>query len=145
MQLLDLKSKDMRTGKFVEFKSKLEGLEVHKCIHVAQHKWTSLKEVPWVEALIFGTWNNFPEYYSEAKKLAFGVLTVFGSICLCEQAFCCMNIIKSKVRSQLTNTNLESYLKLITTNYELDLTKLSKGMQSQWFHWCNYQLFYYFS
>jgi hypothetical protein len=45
-----------------------------------------------------------------------------------------MNIIKSKVRSQLTNENLESCLKLKTTGYEPNLSKLSKTMQSQRSH-----------
>ncbi|GBN10063.1 hypothetical protein AVEN_11086-1, partial [Araneus ventricosus] len=101
MQLLDLKTKDLWSGKFTELKSKLEELEVQKCMHIAQHKWTALKEIPRVEALIFGAWNSLPECYSEVKKLAYGVLTTFGSTYSFEQTFSCMNIIKSKVRSQL--------------------------------------------
>ncbi|GBN80434.1 hypothetical protein AVEN_196681-1, partial [Araneus ventricosus] len=147
MQLLDLKTKelwlvvscflaqepakDLWSGKFTELKSKLE---VQKCMHIAQHKWTALKEIQRVEALIFGAWNSLPECYSEVKKMAYGVLTIFGSTYSCEQAFSCMNISKSKVRSQLTNKNLESCLKLKTTNYKPDLIKLSKGMQSQCSH-----------
>ncbi|GBM73669.1 hypothetical protein AVEN_133840-1 [Araneus ventricosus] len=46
MQLLDLKTKDLRSGKFTELKSKLEELEVQKFMHIAQHKWTALKEIP---------------------------------------------------------------------------------------------------
>lgn len=134
MQLLDLKTKDLWSGKFTELKSKLEELEVQKCMHIAQHKWTALKEMPRVEDLIFGAWNSLPECYSEVKKLAYGVLTIFGSTYSCEQAFSCMNIIKSKARSQLTNENLESCLKLKTTSYKPDLIKLSKGMQSQCSH-----------
>ncbi|GBM83118.1 hypothetical protein AVEN_76568-1, partial [Araneus ventricosus] len=97
MQLLDLKTKDLWSDKFTEFKSKLEELEVQKCMHIAQHNWTALKEIPRVEALIFGAWNSLPECYSEMKKLAYGVLTIFESTYSCEQAFSCMNIIKSKV------------------------------------------------
>ncbi|GBM18544.1 hypothetical protein AVEN_47937-1 [Araneus ventricosus] len=128
MQLLDLKTKDLWSGNFTELKSKLE---VQKCMHIAQHKWTALKEIPRAEALIFGAWNSLPECYSEVKKLAYEVLKIFGSTYSCEQAFSCMNIIKSKVRSQLTNKNLESCLKLKTTTYKPDLIKLSKGMQNQ--------------
>ncbi|GBN01864.1 hypothetical protein AVEN_264157-1 [Araneus ventricosus] len=135
MQLLDLKTKDLWSGKFTELKSKLEELEDQKCIHIEQHKWTALKEIPRVEALIFGAWNSLPECYSEVKKLAYGVLTIFaGSTYSCKQAFSCMNTIKSKARSQLTNKNLESCLKLKTTIYKPDIIKLSKGMQSQCFH-----------
>ncbi|GBM30978.1 General transcription factor II-I repeat domain-containing protein 2A [Araneus ventricosus] len=78
MQLLDLKTKDLWSGKFTELKSNLEELEVQKCMHIAQHKWTTLKEILRVQALIFGGWNRLPECYSEVKKLAYGVLTIFG-------------------------------------------------------------------
>ncbi|CAG9818142.1 unnamed protein product [Phaedon cochleariae] len=60
MQLLDLKTKDLWSGKFTELKSKLEELEVKKCMHIAQHKWTALKEMPHVETLIFDAWNSLP-------------------------------------------------------------------------------------
>ncbi|GBN67374.1 hypothetical protein AVEN_190702-1 [Araneus ventricosus] len=43
MQLLDLKTKDLWSGKFTELKSKLEELEIQKCMHITQHKWTALK------------------------------------------------------------------------------------------------------
>ncbi|KAF8768303.1 hypothetical protein HNY73_021140 [Argiope bruennichi] len=43
MQLLDLKTKDLWSGKFTELKKKLE---VQKCMQFAQNKWTSLKEIP---------------------------------------------------------------------------------------------------
>ncbi|GBL98058.1 hypothetical protein AVEN_84567-1 [Araneus ventricosus] len=131
---MDLKTKDLWSGKFTELKSKLEELEVQKCMHIAQQKWTALKEIPRVEALIFGAWYSLPECYSEVKKSTYGVLTIFGSTYSCKQAFSCMNIIKSKVRRQLRNKNLESRLKLKTTSYKPDLINLSKGMQSQCSH-----------
>ncbi|GBM99966.1 hypothetical protein AVEN_217494-1 [Araneus ventricosus] len=134
MQLLDLKIKDLSSVNLPLHKNKLEELEVQKCMHIAQHKWTALKEIPRVEALIFGVWNSLPECYSEVKKLVYGVLTIFGSTNSCEQAFSCMNIIKNKVRSRITNKNLESCLKLKTTSYKPDLIKLSKDMQSQCSH-----------
>ncbi|GBM04438.1 hypothetical protein AVEN_35605-1 [Araneus ventricosus] len=84
--MLDLKTKDLWSGKFTELKSKLEELEVQKCMHIAQHKWTALKEIPRVDALIFGAWNSLPECYSEVKKSAYGVLKIFGSTYSCEQA-----------------------------------------------------------
>ncbi|GBM37026.1 hypothetical protein AVEN_31868-1 [Araneus ventricosus] len=58
MQLLDLKTKDLWSGKFTELKSKMEELKVQKCMHIAQQKWTDLKEIPRVEALIFGAWSS---------------------------------------------------------------------------------------
>ncbi|GBM64347.1 hypothetical protein AVEN_171214-1 [Araneus ventricosus] len=71
MQLLDLKTKHLWSGKFTELKSKLEELEIQKCMHIAQHKWTALKEIPRVL-------NSIPECYTEVKKLAYVVLTIFG-------------------------------------------------------------------
>nr|XP_012146258.1 PREDICTED: general transcription factor II-I repeat domain-containing protein 2-like [Megachile rotundata] len=65
MQLIDLKSKALWSGKFTELKSKLEELEVHKCMYVTQQKWTTLKEMPRIEALIFDAWNSLPDCYSE--------------------------------------------------------------------------------
>ncbi len=84
-------------------------------MYITQQKWIALKEILRIEALTFDAWNSLPDCYSEVKKLAFEVLTIFGSIYSCKQAFSCMNIIKSKVGSQLTNENLESCLKLRTT------------------------------
>ncbi|GBM64583.1 hypothetical protein AVEN_56556-1 [Araneus ventricosus] len=43
MQLLDLKTKDLWSGKFTELRNKLE---VQKSLHIAQHKWSALKEIP---------------------------------------------------------------------------------------------------
>ncbi|GFW03506.1 dimer_Tnp_hAT domain-containing protein [Trichonephila clavipes] len=99
------KSKALRSGKFTELKSKLEEREVQKCMNVTQLKLIALKEMPRIEALIFDAWNSLPDCYSEVKKLAFGVLTVFESTYPCEQAFSCMIIIKCMVRSQQTNEN----------------------------------------
>ncbi|GFW22136.1 general transcription factor II-I repeat domain-containing protein 2A [Trichonephila clavipes] len=55
MQMIDLKSKALWRGKFTELKSKLEELEVQKCMYVTQQKLSALKEMPRVEALIYST------------------------------------------------------------------------------------------
>ncbi|GFT98351.1 uncharacterized protein TNCV_851011 [Trichonephila clavipes] len=65
VQLIDLKSKALWSGKFTKSKSKLEKLEVQKCMYVTQQKLTLLKEV---EALIFEAWKNLPDCYSVKKK-----------------------------------------------------------------------------
>ncbi|GBM69105.1 General transcription factor II-I repeat domain-containing protein 2A [Araneus ventricosus] len=51
MQLLDLKTKNLWSGKFAELKSKLEELEVQKCMPIAQHQWTALKEYPHIRRM----------------------------------------------------------------------------------------------
>ena len=134
MQLIDLESKLLWNEKFTELKNKLEELRARKCMYAEQQKWTALKEMPLVETLISDAWNSLPHCYSEVKKLAFGVLIISGSTYSYEQAFFCLNIIKSKVRSQLTNDNLESCLKLKTTSYKPNLSKLSQTMQRQHSH-----------
>ncbi|KAG8235406.1 hypothetical protein J437_LFUL018624 [Ladona fulva] len=68
------------------------------------------------------------------KKLAFAVLSLFGSAYSCEQSFSSMNLIKSKLRSRLIDENLEMCLKLKTTTYKPDLNKLSKDMQEHSSH-----------
>ncbi|GFU07290.1 SCAN domain-containing protein 3 [Trichonephila clavipes] len=53
------------SDKFTELKSKLEELEVQKCMYATQQKLTALKEMPRVEALIFDAWNSVPDCYTE--------------------------------------------------------------------------------
>ncbi|GFV14639.1 hypothetical protein TNCV_2586121 [Trichonephila clavipes] len=43
--------------------------------------------MPRVEALIFDAWNSLPDCPSEVKKLAFGVLTIFGSTYSCDHEY----------------------------------------------------------
>ncbi|GFY07352.1 dimer_Tnp_hAT domain-containing protein [Trichonephila clavipes] len=77
-------------------------------------KVDSVKGMPRVETLLFDSWNSLPDSYSVVKNLAFGMLAL-GSTYSCEQVLSCVNRIQSKGRSQLTNENLESCLKLKTT------------------------------
>ncbi|GFU77635.1 uncharacterized protein TNCV_1091321 [Trichonephila clavipes] len=51
MQMIDLKSKALCSGKFTELKSMSEELEVQKCMYEMQQKLTALKERPRTEAL----------------------------------------------------------------------------------------------
>ncbi|GBL79953.1 hypothetical protein AVEN_28991-1 [Araneus ventricosus] len=55
MQLLDSKTKDLWSGKFTKLESKLEELGVQKCMNIAQHKWSALKEIPPVAVAVFRT------------------------------------------------------------------------------------------
>ena len=62
-------------------------------------------------------WNSFPANYSNARRLAFGILTLFGSIYNCEQFFATMNYIKNKHRSRLTDESLNAEMLLKCTKY----------------------------
>ena len=48
------------------------------------------------------------------KKMAMKLLVLFGSTYICEQTFLTMNINKSKLRSNLTDTNLQSLMRTST-------------------------------
>lgn len=63
--------------------------------------------------------NNYKSLLENALKYA----SLFGSTYICEQTFSLMNINKSKNRNRLTNENLESILRLATTNVEPNLKK----------------------
>lgn len=93
-----------------------------------------LKDLENDEMIIFSVWNSISDSYDQLKKIAFAVLSLFGSTYSCEQAFSGMTFIKSKLRSRLTDENLESCLKLKTTTYEPDIMKLSMEMQEQRSH-----------
>ncbi|CAG9828489.1 unnamed protein product [Diabrotica balteata] len=71
MQLIDLKCKALYSGTFPELKSKLEELEVQKCMYVTK-KRTALKEMPRIEGLIFDAWNSLPDCYSKNKAYCLG-------------------------------------------------------------------------
>ncbi|XP_036275872.1 general transcription factor II-I repeat domain-containing protein 2A isoform X2 [Pipistrellus kuhlii] len=134
MQLLDLKNKELWSSKFERLCADIEILEKNKCELSSQHKWSALKHLEKEDMLIFNTWNSIPDSYNQLKKLAFAVLSLFGSTYLCEQSFSSMNLIKSKLRSRLIDENLESRVKLKTTTYKPDLPKLSKEMQGHCSH-----------
>jgi hypothetical protein len=89
----------------------MEKLEKNKCDLSSQQKWSALKDLE-KEDIIFNTWNSIPDSYDQLKKLAFAVLSFFGSTYSCEQ----------------------SCLKLKTTTYKPDLSKLSKEMQGHCSH-----------
>jgi predicted nucleotidyltransferase len=134
LQLLDLKNKELWSSKFERLSADLEILEKKKCEFSSQHKWSALKDLEKEDMLIFNAWNDIPDSYNQLKKLAFAVLSLFGSTYSCEQSFSSMNLIKSKLRNRLIDENLESCLKLKTTTYKPDLLKLSKEMQGHCSH-----------
>uniref|UniRef100_A0A8C4X7H4 HAT C-terminal dimerisation domain-containing protein n=1 Tax=Erpetoichthys calabaricus TaxID=27687 RepID=A0A8C4X7H4_ERPCA len=134
MQLLELKNKELWSSKFERLNADLEKLEKNKCDFSSQHKWSALKDLEKEDMIIFNTWNSIPDSYDQLKKLAFAVLSLFGSTYSCEQSFSSMNLIKSTLRNRLIDENLESCLKLKTTTYKPDLSKLSKEMQGHCSH-----------
>ncbi|GFV85920.1 transposable element Tc1 transposase [Trichonephila clavipes] len=107
IELLDLKSKEIRCSKFKCLYVELEILEKKKCDLSSQHKWSTLNDLEKEDLIIFNAWNSIPDSYDQLKKLAFAILSLFDSTCICEQSFSSLNIIKSKLRSRLIDENLE--------------------------------------
>lgn len=77
---------------------------------------------------------SLPDTFVNLKKFAAGMFTVFGSTYICEQTFSRMNIIKSKLRSRLTDEHLHKVLRLCVTNIDVDVNALSTKMQAQKSH-----------
>ena len=94
-----------------------------------------MKETP--QEIIFKSWNSLPANYSNARRLAFGILTlfeIFGSTYNSEQCFSTMNYIKNKHRSRLTDASLKTEMLLKWTKYTPNLTKLANKIQVQKSH-----------
>lgn len=62
--------------------------------------------------------------FGRLKNFAAKFLSFFGSTYICEQTFSCMNINKSKTRSQLTDVNLQSVLRITTSKLNPEYGKL---------------------
>ena len=62
--------------------------------------------------------------YSVLKDYAGKMFSIFGSTYICEQSFSCMKINKNKNRSSLTDENLESVMKISTSNLTPDFKLL---------------------
>ncbi|GFU61137.1 uncharacterized protein TNCV_763971 [Trichonephila clavipes] len=107
IQLLDLKNKEIWCSKFEHFCVKLEILYKKKCDLSSQQKWSALNDQEKEDMIIFNAWNSIHDSYDQMKKLAFAVLSLFGSTYICEKSVSSMNIIKSKLRSRLTDENLK--------------------------------------
>lgn len=68
------------------------------------------------------------------KKLANALLTMFGSIHSCEKLFSSMNFVKSTNRNKLGNELTAKCVKLINTEYESNIKKLSENKQQEISH-----------
>ena len=75
---------------------------------------------------VFLQYQDFPNF----KKFIASKMALFGSTYLCEQLFSKMGFIKSPIRSVLTDVNLENELRVATTSFEVNLSKVV-GERSQ--------------
>lgn len=66
------------------------------------------------------------------RKHAAFILALFGSTYLCEQAFSKMTLVKTKLRSRLTESNLHANLRVaLAVDLKPDIAKLVKNKQCQ--------------
>jgi hypothetical protein len=71
--------------------------------------------------------DKFPTLRRHALKYA----SVFGTTYCCEQFFSKLTIAKSRLRSRLTDANLEKQLRVATSSIPANITRLTKEKQFQ--------------
>jgi len=116
MQHIEFKSSDLWTTKFVELRKTLEGSCLEK------------------SAAILNCWTSLPEAFICLKKVAFALLSAFGSTYTCEQIFSHMKAVLSPQRSCLTPVHAEACVKFKVTKYTPDIEQLAKEKQGQGSH-----------
>lgn len=73
---------------------------------------------------------EFPHIRKCCKK----VLTMFGSTYVCEAGFSAMANIKSQKRNSLTDEHLENLMRAAVTEYQPQIKKIARTIQSQISH-----------
>uniref|UniRef100_H3A3U8 Uncharacterized protein n=1 Tax=Latimeria chalumnae TaxID=7897 RepID=H3A3U8_LATCH len=76
------------------------------------------------------TWSQVPDHYENMKKLAFGMLSIFGSTYLCEQVYSHVSSI-SRCQSQLIDVSLDMCTRLKMIGYCPNIEELSNSVQEQ--------------
>ncbi|KAM3841446.1 general transcription factor II-I repeat domain-containing protein 2-like [Vipera latastei] len=134
MELADIADKNMWVSKFQRLTDNLEDVARQKAILAQNQKWSDIENLPKPDKLIFETWNAIPVTYTNMKKYAFGVLSIFGSTYICEQVFSNVNYIKNKYRSRLAVNSLQSCVKMKVTSYSPDVQTLCADAEKQKSH-----------
>ena len=98
---------------------------------ILKMKFNKLSLFPSASEMI-GCWRSIPrEHFPQMRKLAQSYACLFGTTYRCEQLFSSMKIIKNKLRSRLSDSNLKNCLLLSVTNLTPNITGLVKAKQSQ--------------
>jgi len=116
MQHIEFKSSELWTTKFVKLRKTLEG----NCLEKS--------------AAILNCWTSLPEAFIRLKKVAFALLSAFGSTYTCEQIFSHMKAVLSPQRSCLTPVHAAACVKLKVTKYTPDIEQLTKEKKGQGSH-----------
>jgi hypothetical protein len=86
------------------------------------------------ENLILNERKCLPNSFASMKKLAFSLLTMFGSTYVCEQLFSSMNFIKSTVRNRIGTDLSETCVQLKSTNYSPRINSSANKTKQQISH-----------
>ena len=98
---------------------------------ILKMKFNELSLCPSASEMI-GFWRSISrEHFPEMRKLAQSYACLFGTTYRCQQSFSSMKIIKNKLRSRLSDSNLKNCLLLSVTNLTPNITGLVKAEQSQ--------------
>ncbi|BFZ03926.1 hypothetical protein BsWGS_06965 [Bradybaena similaris] len=116
MQQVEFRSSEIWTSKFAELRKSLEDENLEK------------------SGAILNCWTSLPSSFICLKKVAFALLSAFGSTYSCEQIFSHMKAVLSPHRSHLTPEHSENCVKLKVTKYVPDIEELAKTMQGQGSH-----------
>lgn len=116
MELIDFQASSIWVDKFAALRS---DLEIHGRRNVDK---------------ISDCWASLPPKFGTLKKVACALLSAFGSSYTCEQVFSHMKYVLGPIRSRLTPNNSEKCVKLKFTEYQPDISTLSRSMQDQGSH-----------
>ena len=111
MQLIDFQASTLWSAKFKDLR---EILESSKNDHATS---------------ILRSWASLPDKFNCMKKVAFALLSAYGSTYQCEQIFSQMKHILSPHRSRLTTDHSEGCVKLKVSKYSLEISTLASGKQ----------------
>jgi len=105
-----------------------------KANSVLKMKFDELSSLPSaLEMICF--WRSLPcEHFPKIRKFAQSYACLFGTTCRCEQLFSFMKMIKNKLRSRLSDSNLKDCLLLSITNLTPNITGLVKAKRRQMSH-----------
>lgn len=116
MQLIDFQASSLWSAKFKELREVME---------------TTVNDRG---ASILSCWTSLPEKFNCMKKVAFALLSAFGSTYQCEQIFSHMKHILNPHRSKLTTDHSEGCVKLKVSRYLPEISTLARGKQGQGSH-----------
>ncbi|UYV76789.1 hypothetical protein LAZ67_14002019 [Cordylochernes scorpioides] len=107
-------------GKFTLFSSifsiNIESVPNHMQMEVKDIQCDSDLKAKFIEVGVSEFHKYLPARFENSRKLAYEIMSMFGSTYRCEQSFSLMKGNKSLIRSRMTDVHLGSVLKLITAN-----------------------------